>query len=867
MAYRSLLIAGLVVLLVFQALSVSPQVHAEETKEVETNVAPPKIEEPIGAVPTGSTTDTQTQEREKRSMKRSGEKFQFQAEVHRLMDILINSLYSNKDVFLRELISNASDALDKIRFLSLTDKAILGDGDNTKLEIQIKLDKENKVLSIRDRGIGMTKEDLIKNLGTIAKSGTSAFLEKMQKSGDINLIGQFGVGFYSVYLVGDYVEVRSKSNEEDKQYVWASSADGAFEVYEDAEGDSLGRGTEIRIHLKEEASEYLSEDKLKELVKKYSQFINFPIYLWESKEVDVEVKGEEEEVESDEEKEGGEGDDKDKGDAETEEEEKDGEEEEKEEDEDEEKEEEEKKKPPPRLEKQTRWSWELLNSVKAIWLRSPKEVSDSEYLSFYQSLSKDYSSTDKPLAWSHFSAEGDVEFKSLLFIPPRAAYDMYDNYYSTKAALKLFVRRVFISDEFEELLPKYLNFIKGLVDSDTLPLNVSREMLQAHSSLKTIRKKLVRKALDMIRRLAEEEEEAKSKAKEEREKEGEDKKEDPDRVPSDAETKYEDFWREYGKALKLGVIEDSSNRMRLAKLLRFQSTHDPEKLTSLESYVSRMRPGQKHIFFITGADRKQMEKSPFLERLLQQGSEVLLLTEPVDEYLMQSLTDFDDHKFQNASKDDLRVGGGKGGKVKALKEKFKGLMGWWKEELGGKEVEGVKLSTRLSSSPCVVVTSKYGWSANMERIMTAQALGDPSRQSYLKGRKTLEVNARHPIVKELRERVERDPKDPTARAVASTLYETALIESGFSLEDPTKFAERIFTALRSTMNIDPEAKVDEEEEEEGGEEESTASEEGVDSNDDDGDAADLDVESIGSDEEDKGGEGEESKVEDSHDEL
>ncbi|CAI5963725.1 unnamed protein product [Closterium sp. NIES-64] len=822
MAPRSCLVALLAFLLVFQTLSAAPQVQAEETKDVGTNGDLPKVEEPIGAVPTGSTTDTQTQEREKSSMRRSGEKFQFQAEVHRLMDIIINSLYSNKDVFLRELISNASDALDKIRFLSLTDKSILGEGDNTKLEIQIKLDKDRKILSIRDRGIGMTKDDLIKNLGTIAKSGTSAFLERMQKSGDINLIGQFGVGFYSVYLVGDRVEVRSKHND-DSAWVWASAADGNFEVYpDDAEEDEpLGRGTEIRIHLKEEASEYLSEDKLKELVKKYSQFINFPIYMWGSREVDEEVPVDEEEVEKEEDK-----DEKDKEDTETEEEE-DKDSEDESEDEEKEEEEDKEKKPKTRVEKRTKWEWELLNSVKAIWLRSPKDVTDDEYREFYKSLAKDYS-TDKPLSWTHFSAEGDVEFKAVLFIPPRAAYDMYDNYYANKAALKLYVRRVFISEEFEELLPKYLNFLKGLVDSDSLPLNVSREMLQAHSSLKTIRKKLVRKALDMIRRLAEDEEEAKAKAKEEREKEGI-AEDDKERVPSDAETQYEDFWREFGRAMKLGVIEDSSNRMRLAKLLRFKSSNDPEKLTSLEQYVSRMKPGQKAIYYVTGPSREQLERSPFIEKLLKKGFEVLYLTEPVDEYLMQNLTDFDDKKFQNASKEDLKLGGKKSKeKEKAMKEGFKDLLAWWKEQLGSKEVEAVKLSERLASSPCVVVTSKYGWSANMERIMTSQALGDPSRQSYLKGRKILEVNPRHPIVQQLKELVAADPKDETAVSVASTLYETALIESGFSLEDPTKFAARIFSALKTNLKIDPDAAVEEEEEDEEGTEEGSSESKGED---------------------------------------
>jgi len=528
-------------------------------------VDPPKVEDKIGAVPHGLSTDSDVVKREsesisKKSLRSNAEKFEFQAEVSRLMDIIINSLYSNKDIFLRELISNASDALDKIRFLSLTDKEILGEGDNTKLEIQIKLDKEKKILSIRDRGIGMTKEDLVKNLGTIAKSGTSAFVEKMQTSGDLNLIGQFGVGFYSVYLVADYVEVISKHND-DKQYVWESKADGAFAISEDTWNEPLGRGTEIKIHLKEEAGEYVEEFKLKELVKRYSEFINFPIYIWASKEVDVEVPADEDE--SSEEEESTESTSKEEGEDEDVE---------KDEDEDEE------KKPKTKTVKETTYEWELLNDVKAIWLRNPKEVTDEEYTKFYHSLAKDFSD-DKPLAWSHFTAEGDVEFKAVLYVPPKAPQDLYESYYnSNKSNLKLYVRRVFISDEFDELLPKYLSFLSGLVDSDTLPLNVSREMLQQHSSLKTIKKKLIRKALDMIRKLAEEDPDESTD------------KEKKEETSSDVEEKkgqYTKFWNAFGKSIKLGIIEDATNRNRLAKLLRFETTKSEGKLTSLDQYISR----------------------------------------------------------------------------------------------------------------------------------------------------------------------------------------------------------------------------------------------------------------------------------------
>ncbi|XP_076912195.1 endoplasmin homolog [Bidens hawaiensis] len=773
------------------------KLHANAEADSDELVDPPKVEEKLGAVPHGLSTDSDVAKREAESMTRknlrsNAEKFEFQAEVSRLMDILINSLYSNKDIFLRELISNASDALDKIRFLSLTDKEVLGEGDDTKLEIQIKLDKENKILSIRDRGVGMTKEDLIKNLGTIAKSGTSAFVEKMQTGGDLNLIGQFGVGFYSVYLVADYVEVISKHNDA-KQYVWESKADGAFAISEDTYNEPLGRGTEIRLHLREEAGEYLEESKLKELVKKYSEFINFPIYIWATKEVDVEVPAEDDESGDEEEKpESTEG-------------------EEKEDDEDKEEDEE---KPKTKTVKEKTYEWERLNDVKAIWLRSPKEVTEEEYTKFYHSLAKDFGD-EKPMAWSHFNAEGDVEFKAVLFVPPKAPADLYESYYnSNKSNLKLYVRRVFISDEFDELLPKYLSFLLGLVDSDTLPLNVSREMLQQHGSLKTIKKKLIRKALDMIRKLAEEDpDEIHDKEK----KEVEESKENDEK-----RGQYAMFWNEFGKSIKLGIIEDAANRNRLAKLLRFETTTSDGKLTSLDQYISRMKSGQKDIFYITGTNKEQLEKSPFLERLRKKNLEVIFFTDPVDEYLMQYLMDYEDKKFQNVSKEGLKLG--KDSKDKELKESFKELTKWWKETLASENVDDVKISNRLADTPCVVVTSKYGWSANMERIMQSQTLSDASKQAYMRGKRVLEINARHPIIKELRERVVKNPEDASVKTTAQLMYQTALMESGFNLPDPKDFASRIYDSVKASLSINLDAAVEEEDEvEEAPEAENTSS--------------------------------------------
>merc|ERR1711988_1897297 len=405
------------------------------------------------------------------------EKFEFQAEVTRLMDIIINSLYSNKEIFLREIISNASDALDKIRFLSVTDKDALGEGETAKLEMKISPDKSKDTLSLTDRGIGMTKQDLINNLGTIAKSGTSSFLEKLKEGGDINLIGQFGVGFYSVYLVADKVTVRTKHND-DQQYIWESTADSSFTIREDPEGNTLGRGTEITLHLKDDCKEFTEGDKIKDLVKKYSEFISFPIYLKETKTVEKEVPVEEEEEKKEEEK--AEGDEEKKDDLEVE----DGDKTDK---------------PKTKKVSEEAVEWTQVNSETAIWTRSPRDVEEDEYNRFYSTISKD---TEKPLTKMHFSAEGEIEFKSILFVPKKAPYDLLEGK-AKSANIKLYVRRVFITDEFEDLMPRWLSFIKGVVDSEDLPLNVSREMLQTSKVLRVIKKKLVTKALEMIRKMAE----------------------------------------------------------------------------------------------------------------------------------------------------------------------------------------------------------------------------------------------------------------------------------------------------------------------------------------------------------------------------
>ncbi|XP_059167594.1 endoplasmin-like [Physella acuta] len=731
-----------------------------------------KLEDDIGKSRDGSRTDDEAVQREEEAISLDGlnvaqmkelreksEKFQFQAEVNRMMKLIINSLYKNKEIFLRELISNASDALDKIRFLSLTDPNALAATD--ELAIKIKADKDNKVLHITDTGVGMTKDELVKNLGTIAKSGTSDFLAKLNDANTAtetnDLIGQFGVGFYSAFLVADRVIVTSKHND-DEQYVWESDAE-SFSVVKDPRGNTLGRGTTISLQLKEEAHDYLEESTLKNLVKKYSQFINFNIYLWTSQEQEVDEPVDEEEAKP----EATTDDDEDEGKVEEEG------------DED---------KPKVKKVKKTVWDWELMNSVKPIWTRKAADVTDEEYNAFYKSISKESS---EPLAKIHFTAEGEVTFKSILFIPSTAPYDTFTNYGKKVDHIKMYVRRVFITDNFEDMMPKYLSFIRGVVDSDDLPLNVSRETLQQHKLLKVIKKKLVRKALDMIKKIDKEQ--------------------------------YEKFWKEFSTNIKLGVIEDTSNRTRLAKLLRFFSSNSDTEQTFLADYVERMKEKQEAIYFIAGTSREEVEKSPFVERLLKKGYEVLYLIEPVDEYCIQSLPEFEGKKFQNIAKEGLNLDTSEKAKERkeALEKDFKPLTDWLKDDALKDQIEKATISERLTNSPCALVASQYGWSGNMERIMKSQAYakqGDASNQFYANQKKTLELNARHPLIKELKSRVEADASDETAKDLAKVLLDTATLRSGFAVKNSLDFAQRIERMMKMSMGLDLNAQVEEEPEEE-----------------------------------------------------
>jgi len=737
------------------------------------------------------------------------ENFEFQAEVSRLMDIIINSLYQKKEIFLRELISNASDAIDKIRFMALSDPEIMGSIKD--LEVRIAFDEEERTLTITDTGIGMTKQDLIENLGTVAKSGTTQFVEALQSTGDMSLIGQFGVGFYSVYLVADRVRVASKHHE-DVQHIWESTADNSFSVAEDPRGDTLGRGSQITLFLKEDSSEFLDQKRVEGLVKRYSEFVTFPIYLhkWSEEEVEVPIEDDEDE---DEEEDDEEEDDEDEDD-----------EDEDEEDDDEELfDEDEEDEPKTRTEKVKVWKWELVNDQKAIWSRDKSEIEDEEYNEFFKSISKDAS---EPRTWIHFKAEGEIEFRSIMFIPKAAPYDMYDNYYAKSAKMRLYVRKVLITDEFDELLPRYLNFINGVVDSDDLPLNVSRETLQQHKVLKVMGKKLTRKALEMLRKLAQKatkEAEAAEEAAEEDDDEDDDEEKE-EKEPEKKTDEYIEFWKNFGKNIKLGLIEDSSNRTKLSKLLRFKTslTEGEDDFVSLEQYVDRMKDWQKNIYYISGESKDAVENSPMLEVCVKKGLEVLYLTDPIDEYAVQNLTEFDGKRLMSVTKEGLKFGDedetNAEKKAELYKEKFEDLTSWMGDVYGDK-IEKVKISTRIEDTPVILVSSQYGYSANMERIMRNQAFADPKRGAFMQSKKTMEINPRHPIIVSLLKRCQEDKEDVQAKNLAWLLHDTALLNSGFAMNEPREFAARMYTLMKDGLSLDSleledEIEIPEEEEEE-----------------------------------------------------
>lgn len=723
----------------------------------------------------------------------NAERFAFDAQVDKMLHIVVNSLYQHPEVFLRELISNASDALDKIRYLLLSEPDKYrtpgaGAADDVPLEVKIEYDAEQRTLTIRDTGVGMTHDEMVENLGTVARSGTTKFIESLREAGNadssVSQIGQFGVGFYSAFLVADKVTVASKSPLSDRQHVWETrNGSSDFLIYPDPRGNTLARGTEITLHLKEEALEYTDPQRLKDLAHHYSEFVIYPISLRTTSTVEVEDEDDAEAPkDSDEKKEKEEDGDKTK-------------------DEDLEIEDEVEK--PKKTKQVTTHSWEVLNTNPAIWTREKEDITEDEYQAFFQALKGDeYSKAER---WVHFNAEGSINFKSILYLPVDVPSDYrYGNIDTVSNSMRLYVRKVLIGSDFS-LLPKYLQFITGIVDSDDLPLNVNRETLQENKVLQVIRKKVVRKAIDLIATFARESEK--------------------DDATEEEKGKYLAWYRKFSPNIKIGVIEDEPNRSKLAKLLRYQTSKSDGEYISLSDYVKNMKEWQKDVYVLGGTSVEELEKSPFLEAFKEKDVEVLYLTDPVDEYLIRHAPDFDSHRFVQISSDTVKFQDDDQDLLKrrdkAYREKFKPLTTWLHELFRGSFTR-IQLATKrsLGSVPAIASTIEMHNSANFERILRAQAHQHGVSAESVSAFKVLELNPRHPLILKLlahappvkkkskkdedKEEEEEAPVgiDPEILDTAWLVHDMALLNGGFSVRDPVAHTRRLMKTLQRQLGLD-----------------------------------------------------------------
>jgi len=614
----------------------------------------------------------------------------FETEVNQLLDLMIHSLYSNKEIFLRELISNASDACDRLRFSAISDGSLYEE--DIELKIKVDYDKEQRTITISDNGIGMTREEVIDHIGTIAKSGTRTFLDSItgDEKNDAKLIGQFGVGFYSSFIVAEEVTLRTRKAGEsaDQGVEWVSKGKGEYEI---ASVDKSDRGTEITLHLREGEDELLNDWKLRSIITSYSDHIDFPVVMDKKVEPDPEAENGETSIEE-----------------------------------------------------------ETVNQASALWTRARSEIKDDEYKEFYKHVAHDF---EDPIDWSHNRVEGTNEYTSLLYIPARAPYDLYDR--ESSNGIKLYVQRVFIMEDADKLMPRYLRFVRGLIDSNNLPLNVSREILQGSKVIDSIRSGSVKKVLSMLEKIA---------------------KNDPE--------KYQKFWQEFGKVIKEGPAEDLANREKIGKLLRFATTHsgDEEQNVSLEDYIGRMQEGQDKIYFIAADSHSAAKNSPHLEIFRKKGIEVLLLSDRVDEWLTSHLMEFEGKKLQSVAKGELDLGADEESE-KELEEKARSaekLLKRMKKALQDK-VEDVRVTNRLTDSPACIVLNEQDMAMHMQRLLKEAGHDLPSSKPIL------EINPDHPIVKKL------DAEKSKTRFAdwSDILFDQALLAEGGQLDDPAGFVAKL----------------------------------------------------------------------------